>query len=153
LQVEGLLKMLPNMRFIHLVRDGRDVAVSMLKLEATPDTIPECARLWTNYVRAGRAACARYPEHCLEIRYEELVVNPQPVIERLCAHIGVKPIPEMNDLNSLKVSLFEENWGSAASPMAPLGRWKRVADFPKDAFKEAAGDLLVELGYESDSNW
>lgn len=153
LQVDALLEMLPGLRFVHVVRDGRDVAVSMLKLEATPDTIPECARLWASYVRAGRSACRRHPECCLEIRYEELVTNPLSAVERLCAHLGVTVEPGMANIESLKVSLFEENWGSAAAPATPVDRWRRSSDFPKQAFKEVAGDLLVELGYEADADW
>ncbi len=153
LQVDALLKMMPDLRFIHCVRDGRDAAVSMLKLEATPNTIPECASLWEGYVRAGRSACRRHPECCLEIRYEDLVKKPEAVVERLCAHIGVEVISGMTDIESLKVSLFEENWGSSATPGTPVGRWRRIADFPKQEFKRVAGDMLVELGYEVDSDW
>jgi len=153
LQVDALLKILPELRFVHVVRDGRDVAVSMLKLEDTPDTIPACASLWAGYVRAGRSACRRHPGCCLEIRYEELVTDPAPVLARLCAHLGIEMVPGMAELESIKVSLFEENWGIAAAPTAPVGRWRKLADFPKDDFKAVAGDLLVELGYEADEDW
>ena len=152
-QVETLLKMLPDLRFVHVIRDGRDVAISMLKLEATPDTIIECARLWASYVRAGRSACRRHPQSCIEIRYEELVTDPEPVLERLCAHLGIAPVPAMSELDAIKVSLFAENWGSEAPTTAPLGRWRRHPGFPTDEFKAVAGDLLVELGYEANGDW
>jgi hypothetical protein len=45
--------------------------------------------LWTGYVSAGRTACRRHPETCLELRYEDLVQDPKPVVRRLCAHVGL----------------------------------------------------------------
>jgi len=153
LHVDTLLRMLPQSKFVHVVRDGRDVAVSMPKLEDAPRTVPECARLWAGYVSAGRSACRRHPECAIEIRYEDLVRSPRHVMTALCAHLDIELTPEMLDLDGLKVSLFEENWGSQAAPTTPVGRWRRHPDFPKEAFKDIAGALLVELGYERDADW
>lgn len=153
LHVDTLLRMLPQARFVHVVRDGRDVAVSMTKIEAAPKTVPECARLWAGYVSAGRTACRRHPQCTIEIRYEDLVTAPGKAMDALCAFLGIEPTAAMLDLDTLKVSLFEENWGPQAAPTTPLGRWRRHADFPKTSFKEVAGQLLIELGYEPDCRW
>lgn len=153
LHVDSLLRMLPESKFVHMVRDGRDVAVSMPKLEDAPRTVPECARLWAGYVSAGRSACRRHPQCAIEVRYEDLVRSPQEVMPSVCKHLCIEVMPEMLDIDTLKVSLFEENWGPGATPATPIGRWKRYPDFPKEAFKEAAGSLLIELGYEHDPQW
>ncbi|MEI6320216.1 MAG: sulfotransferase [Pseudomonadota bacterium] len=153
LHVDALLELLPAARFLHVVRDGRDVAVSMPSLEAAPQDIVECARLWAGYTEAGRSACRRHPDHCLEIRYEQLVRAPQQALEPVCRFLGLDLQPDMLDLDSVKVSLFSEHWGESAPTTAPIARWRRHADFPREAFKAVAGDLLLELGYESTSDW
>jgi hypothetical protein len=153
LHFDHLLSMFPEMRFINMIRDGRDVAVSMLKLQATPDTIGECAALWGVYVRAGRTAERRHPQHCLTVRYEDLVAMPSRTLQTVCQFIGVEFEPQLANVDETKVSLFTENWGVDAPPSSPIGRWRSVENFPKQVFLEATGELLAELGYESGSDW
>ncbi len=148
-----LFALMPDLRFVHVIRDGRDVATSMPKLRSTPQTIPECARLWRRYVRCGRGAASARPGQCLEVRYEDLVLRTEPTLHGVCAFLDLDYEPAMADLEGLKVSLFVENWGEAASPETPLGRWRRVPEFPREEFQRAAGDLLVELGYEAGPDW
>ena len=76
---------LPEARFIHLIRDGRDVAASVRDLPFAPGdgSIEAIARDWRDQIlpRAPtRAALAHYRE----VRYERLVTEPEPVLRELC---------------------------------------------------------------------
>jgi len=74
----------PEARFIHLIRDGRDAAVSLRQRWFSPGhDIGTQARFWRENVSAARRqapACRHYRE----VRYEDLVRSPEPVLASLC---------------------------------------------------------------------
>ena len=78
---------LPEVRFIHMIRDGRDVALSIRGLWFAPgDDMASIARRWMNNIRRTR----RLGEHCrhyIEVRYESLVEDPKPELRRVCEFI------------------------------------------------------------------
>ena len=78
----------PDVRFIHIVRDGVDVAESYVRagLIAEHD---EAARRWSSSIDAARRAKRRYPAQFLEIRYEALVHEPEQVIRSVCDFLAV----------------------------------------------------------------
>ena len=49
----------PEARFVHVVRDGRDVALSLLEVPWGPDAIEDAALHWRRRVLEGRAAASR----------------------------------------------------------------------------------------------
>lgn len=86
---------LPEARFIHLVRDGRDVAVSLRQQWFSPGyDITGQAQHWRDNVRAARkqgATCRYY----LEIAFEDLVRNPEAQLRRVCDFIELDFDPAM----------------------------------------------------------
>ena len=67
----------PESRFVHMIRDGRDVALALLDVPFGPDTPEGCAEYWMTRVTAGRSAGQRLGEgRYLEVRYEELLARP-----------------------------------------------------------------------------
>lgn len=157
------LRAYPRARAIHLIRDGRDVVCSLLErgwLSARREDADDAglpygvhARFWVEEERrdefaraseATRAAWAwrRYltaarsveSDRVLELRYEELVADPQAVASRVAAFLELDAAPLVGALHS-------------ASDTS-VGRWQReltpeqVADVEREA-----GDLLGELGY------
>ena len=90
--LEWLKQMWPNAKFIHIVRDGRDVACSyrgVHKLKTTssfkpqlPQTVEEIAKEWTqnNHRIESEVSCLDY---CL-IRYEDLVQMPEHSLKKIC---------------------------------------------------------------------
>ena len=134
----------PDARFVHIVRDGRDAARSLVAQPWGPGTVAEAAEEWRDSVAAGLSAAPELGERLIEVRYEELLADPRPVIERIYAHLG------------LEGGLDEAM--AAAGEVANLGRqdgrvgsgkwrdkWRRrdVRDFDR-----VAGDLLRSLGYD-----
>jgi len=83
-----LAETMPETRFIHIIRDGRDVANAMTEVRWAPDSLMVNAHRWNRRVawlrRFGSSLpAARY----LEIRYEELVADPPTVLKGICEAI------------------------------------------------------------------
>ena len=54
--VDKILKYYPKAKFVHVIRDGRDVVNSLLKMPWRPDGLINNARFWKKFVRLGRDA-------------------------------------------------------------------------------------------------
>jgi Sulfotransferase family len=67
---------LPEARFIHLIRDGRDVALSVLPMNWGPTNLTEAAELWVERVSVAREQ-SRLVGHYMELKYEDLVTDPE----------------------------------------------------------------------------
>ena len=191
----------PGARVIHIIRDGRDVAVSathhgwnqaedlggthkitpdqLAKREAyrkdprgllrTDDGIfPEfelekSAAKWGarvgKTVRDGPALLGA--DYYAEVRYEDLLEKPEEELGRLLGFLGADASgPTVG--RCVRAASFERLAGGrsrgqeAASffRKGVAGDWKNVfTERNKQDFKAAAGDLLIELGYEEDGDW
>ena len=145
----------PKARFVHLIRDGRDVYLSILHrtlknpkagvFDTWKDDPATTAALWWELnVREGRQAGNSVgPEWYYEIRYESLVSNPKEECAALCAFLGL-PFDEA-------MLRFHEGQTRrrAARPITPGLRDWRSQMPPSDVerFEAAAGELLDELRY------
>ena len=83
--MEQIFENYPEARLVHLVRDGRDVASSMFK---RCESMYHSASHWLYNVSAS--VKWRGDERYLEIRYEDLVVDPEGVMQQVCDHVGIK---------------------------------------------------------------
>ena len=93
LAMARIARVLEEAHFIHIIRDGRDVALSVLPLWWGPHTVPEAAAWWANRVRRGRRAGADLPY--LEVRYEQLVEQPEAELRRVCTFVELDFDPQM----------------------------------------------------------
>lgn len=82
-----IARLLEEAHFIHIIRDGRDVALSVIPLWWGPNSVPEAAAWWAERVHRGRRAGADLPY--LEVRYEQLVDRPEAELGRICGFIGL----------------------------------------------------------------
>lgn len=169
-RLDLIFRAFPNVRFIHMVRDGRDVACSLrthprhkvvdgeLVERGTWNPLDDCISRWTGAVAASRPHRS-HPGY-LEVRYEDLVLDTRAALGRVLDFIGEPWDEEMVRYHEIKtgsrdVARFPQN-PEATHPVAEqsIGRWRRDL-FPEDQslFKEMAGEELVELGYESSGEW
>ena len=145
----------PRAHFIHIVRDGRDLAASHLK--TVPDwgyrTVAEAAHGWREVVNRPRrdAPADRY----LEVRYEDLVTHPRETAARMLDHLGLPWDEEVLRHAEHEHALFNKPWGHPAAEAAgkPLytGRNGRyLTDLTPgeiEEFERIAGVELLRLGY------
>jgi hypothetical protein len=161
--MEAIERLLPEARFLHIVRDGRDVAVSVRNLWFRPgDTMEAIAKDWCDRIRATRAQRVR---HVLEIRYEGLVERPDPVLRRICGFVELPFDAVMLDYHrraperlaehearpevTKEQRLRQQEFTTKPPERSRIGRWKTELS-PNDLarFERVAGDMLDELGYE-----
>lgn len=148
-----LIGLFPNARFIHLIRDGRDVAASIMPLPFGPNTIYVTARRWKHSVQHGLTFARQHPAQVHTLRYEDLIECPEDQLRELCAFLEEDYCPAMLD--------FHRD-ASARVPAAAIhrqienpitkqrrGRWRKdLSARQVRVFEAVAGPLLAELGYE-----
>lgn len=79
----------PEAKFVHVVRDPRAVASSLLRSDAHRSNAYFAARRWVKDVSAGIKLQERFPDDVLLIRYEELVRSPEKQLEGVCHHLDI----------------------------------------------------------------
>jgi hypothetical protein len=154
-----LERLFPNALYIHLIRDGRDAAVSFLNMPravvtetwAHPRTVLGFACQWRTEVAAARALGRRVgAERYLEVRYETFVQESEAGLRRICEFAGLPYEPAMLDYSGSVDLLAKPHQQSLSRPPTPgLRDWRRqMAPADVGAFESIAGDLLAELGYD-----
>lgn len=136
-----LLFIWPDARFIHLVRDGRDVARSCIgqgwygNMWAAGERWIEAERNWD--VLVERIPPSRY----VEITYEDLVRDPKETLDTLCRFIGV-PFDEA-------MLSYDEGSTYDSPDVKLIAQWKRKLSERDIRLVEARlGGMLTARGYE-----
>jgi len=149
-----LLNLFPDARFIHLVRDGRNVALSYADVPFGPKTVAKAAELWAHRVRIGmKEGRAMEPGHYIEMYYEDLIEDPAGEIKTLCEFIDLSFEADMLDYTEKARSAMlprskELNPHVAEKPHAVRSWQNEMPDDQVEVFEAVAGDVLSELGYE-----
>jgi hypothetical protein len=151
LEIPILHQLFPHARFVHLIRDGRDVCSSVLDWKQPPDPVATIARRWDERVRAGRMAGSRLgPGLYHELRYEALVTEPEQVCRALCEFLDVPYSERMLAFHEGR----EKNGAGLSAKRAwrpitsGLRSWRtEMSETDLDEFEAVAGDLISELGY------
>jgi hypothetical protein len=171
---------LPEATFVHIVRDGRDVATSLRAAARgwgsnwAPTELKRAATLWHETVTAARRAAGtgRY----VEVRYEDLRAGDPEPLRRVFDACGLTVDTDACRALLEKYSLARMADGAVESPIAlggavgartagvrepsgffgtgSVGGWAATWS-PKDRllFDAVAGDTHVALGYEPDHSW
>jgi hypothetical protein len=157
-----LERLFPDAVYVHLIRDGRDAALSFLSVPAGimtegwghPRDAAGFACQWATEVRAARALGRRVgPSRYLEVRYETLVAEPAEELRRLCSFAGLDFDREMLGYVGNTESARKEHQQRLNEPprvgVRDFRTEMRGAD--RTAFEAVAGELLAELGYGADA--
>ena len=90
LHMPEIAELFPEARFVHIVRDGRDVALSYLSKDFGPSDVRSAADVWRARVERGRADGARLGERrYAELRYEDLLTDPEAELRTICAFLDL----------------------------------------------------------------
>jgi Sulfotransferase family len=170
MHMKTIEQVLPEAYFIHVIRDGRDVALSLRQMWFSPGhDIETQAKYWSDCVTAARrhgARCRKY----LEVRFESIVQETKAVLKTVCEFIALPYSAEMLTYHrraldrlvehrdrvradgSLVVSHADRLRQQALTMQPPqpgrAGSWKgEMSHQERRRFDAVAGDLLRELGY------
>lgn len=153
-----LNKLFPESRFIHIIRDGRDVCLSQIRNRFGSYYFPDALRKWVEVISWSRKMGRLLPQHrYLEIRFEDLLVNPEKTLKQIMKFLQ---LPYEN-------RMIEEYWNRASEnlPSTSLNyhqnlnrpidnsqayKWKRILSHADQTLAyRIAGDLFEELDYPS----
>lgn len=152
--VEEILSCFPDARFIHIVRDGRDMAIDIANSSLWPYSVYAGAEMWQQYVASARASGLRIGvQRYFEIHYEALCMNPERSIREVCNFLAVDFDPVML---SHHLSASARQWASdelhekTSRPITTqyCGMYKRRLNASDRAALEALlGSTLASFGY------
>lgn len=195
---EEIAAIYPEAKVIHIIRDGRDAAVSLMhhmwsyakdqggiydlepeELERrdayrngppvavakslfTTERLTSIASDWSAGVsKAIEDGPALLGDNYTEVRYEDLLERPAEEVRRLLEFLGadagektVKRLIEKTAFKRKSNRSRGQEDSSSRLRKGIVGDWNNVfTEEDKQIFKEVAGDVLIKLGYEKDSNW
>jgi len=163
-------RVLPEVRFVHIVRDGRDVALSHLRMNWGPATVAESAELWVQRISRARRQAPKV-RHYTEVRFEDLVADTEGVLRDICDFVELDFDPAMLDYHERAEGRLREKARDLPRRNRPdqtaearmdshrlakepprsdrIGMWRERMSAAEIAdYERIAGPLLVELGYE-----
>jgi hypothetical protein len=164
--LDVIAEVLPEARFVHVIRDGRDVAVSTVSARASwsgfgersPSAIVrEVAGLWSGAMRQREAADVLLGERLLEMRYEGARADPAGACASLFAHCGM-PHDSETVAGAVQATEFgredRPHWADWPTRAGRIGEWReRFGIRDGRSFERIAGAELRETGYEADPRW
>jgi hypothetical protein len=158
LSMAEIKRLIPDALIVHIIRDGRDVALSLANFgRIQPYIWPRGSKVlsfgvyWKWLVQKGRATGRQIGRDYYELHYEHLMEKPRETLANLgdfighdldydrIAQVGVGSLSHPN-------SSFEKS--SSEAGFNPVGRWKRQLS-PEElaCFESLVGDCLEETGY------
>lgn len=138
--LDRFLDQLPNCRIIHLVRDPRDVARSSIGM-GWAGTTWHGIRHWLETEQGWDRVRHRLKDaQVKDVRYEDLIIDPQAGLDDICAFMGLNFHPDMMK--------YDQNSTYDAIDPALIFQWKKkqTPDQINDV-EHRCGALLTERGY------
>lgn len=150
-----LLDLFPNAKIIHLVRDGRDVALSMVKKWGARKRHVDLffgAMKWRERLEsAEKAATPLSSTTYLKLYYEQLIADPETHLRTICTFLDEPFFPEMAQPQQLAQTVLKHDTFHAAvrQPVRPKQKtWRdTMPDRDVRLVQHIAGRMLRQQGY------
>jgi hypothetical protein len=144
----------PEALMLHVIRDGRDVAMSWTKQWFGPATVREAARLWSGHVTVNREWGRRNPSRYLEIRYEDLATDREAEIAKLQSFLNTPASSENKEVSRSALAKALSNTESHSEMLdivaaENVSKWQSEMSAEDVAlFEKVAGATLAAGGYQ-----
>ncbi len=148
-----IMELFPDAKIVHIIRDGRDVASSLLPLSFGPNSAYVAAKKWRNFIEHGLQYASEHPNHVYTLRYEDLIDNPEKYLREICDFVEEPFTEEMLNFHKSGTTRVPRKaiHGQLNKPVNKerTARWKRdLTPSQVRVFEAVAGPLLDRLGYE-----
>jgi len=141
--LESLTQLFPDVKIIHIVRDGRDVALSLFALPWGPEDAYVAANYWKKRVVLGTSGKMVLNERFFECKYEDFLANPEPLFTQLLEFLDVE-----GSLREKKILEFREKIVSKIKANNSF-KWKtQMSTGDIRIFELTAREQLENYGYE-----
>lgn len=151
----------PEAKIVHLIRDGRDCALSMMKSRSGLNfrNLFELASNWSSDNKGAADFRRRKPDACLLVRYEDLIADPEKVLRAICAFLDEPFVPEMLQFNrgtfaKENAAVLDHHRNLAKGILSNnVEKWRNglSADQVK-VYDSLGGGILKEFGYAVESD-
>jgi hypothetical protein len=161
--IDKLSKIIPEARFLHIVRDPRDVAASIMSRDFWPigrwaqdriglvtgkKTAANCGKYWRAVIEFGRECARKIPQgHYLEFKYEDLIFDIKGATKK-----GIKELSSKNTLQKI-FDFIEEPLNKRALRGVEvhtdsIGRYRKYfSETDVNEIAENAGQAMNQFGY------
>ena len=152
-QAKLLARAFRNSKFIHIVRDGRAVAASVMPLDWGPNSIMEAAHFWVEQTAYGLAAEQQFgKERVRRVHYERLVREPEAVMREVSGFLGLDFVPGMTEGGGFVVpqySVGQHQLVARRPDPSRIDAWMSILT-PREheIFEHLTEDFLDYMGYE-----
>ncbi|MEU8239767.1 sulfotransferase [Actinoplanes missouriensis] len=149
-----ILRLFPDAQIINIMRDGRDCVSSLKETPWKPADFDTLIDYWSQSADASLLAARRYPADVFhQVRYEDLVADPEPHLRKICAFLEEEFEPAMTRPNQL-ASVAVPEWKTWHTMTHKAPTTERVASWRSRLTEEevrrcetAFGDRLAKFGY------
>jgi hypothetical protein len=168
-EMRRIQRVLPEARFVHIIRDGRDVSLSHMRMNWGPEDYEQSARLWRNRIRRAQKI-APTVDHYMEVHFEDIVADTEGSLRRICDYIDLefdpvmldyheraegrlaekaRELPRKNRPNQTAEARLDSHRLAKEPPRSDrVGMWReRMTEEEISQYEAIAGDFLVKLGY------
>lgn len=159
MRIEHILKNRPGAKILLIIRDGRDVAFSLLKRHGD---LEQGIQRWVDQNNEGKKYWNHPSVHVL--RYESLITDFEKTMKETLAFLGEEYEPEIRDYHKSPKRFYSakiekpvseagpdhnkfRNWQINQPIFDSRGKWKQLSDKDKARVQQMGADLLTELGY------
>lgn len=154
--LKRLADRLPGLKAIHVVRDGRAVAASLMPLDWGPNEITTAATFWMQRLAAAYGAGQMLgPGRFVTVRFEDIVRDPARALQALASFIGLAFDPAMLRGDGLDLPAFTRGDHGLVGERPDAARSERWRDAltPRqiEIFEAMTHDLLAYHGYVRES--
>lgn len=144
----------PEARFVHLVRDGRDVAASYAETSFGPRGLAAAAAYWRRVIRAVEHAQTIVPASQLRtFRYEDLVADPETTLRAICGFVELDFHEQMLDFATHMKTRPRRQPAATKAKLAGratsgVRTWRDMDPAHVRLVESVAGDELARMGYD-----
>jgi protein-tyrosine sulfotransferase len=145
---DKLIKIFPKAKFLHLIRDCRDVALSYIKKDFGPNDVLSAAYLWCWRISYIDTLIKRFPDNFLTIRYEDFISRPEQYVDKISDFLNL-PINSI-DLNNYYKNLsgVYDNRVRSKIDKSYVNLWqKEMSSDDSEKMLKICGKFMNQFGY------
>ncbi|MEM7501095.1 MAG: sulfotransferase [Pseudomonadota bacterium] len=153
--IDVLVKLFPGCKIIHVVRDGRDVALSLRALSWGTKHVPRLAQEWRWKTLLAHKMGSLLGDDYLEVRYEDLVLKSEDTLRCICSFLSEDFQPAMLDYSeSAKSEMPTESMAYHSTSVKPpdeskVFKWETgMSAADQTLYEHSARDALDQFGYK-----